>query len=133
MLLCNAKGYTNKLNGKHITKPKIAAAMPKIRPNNQNNIFIPINQVIPPKSNENISPGNLTTPQDAMAKKVYFTQLLLKNTHEANVNDKTAIKTIKITPLVPYPFFKIVGMPIPKISKEINGLNINDLTRWEFP
>ena len=87
MFFAKAKGYTNKLKTQHITNAKINAAAASVKPSIQNNNLTVNNQIIPSRSSEKISPGNLTKPHSDTPKNTSSTKLFCRNRQEINGNN----------------------------------------------
>lgn len=73
------------LNGKHIAKAKRTKTKPIKIPSTLNSIFTAINQAMPSRLNENINPGNLTSPHENTVKNTSSMKLFFKNKQDIKV------------------------------------------------
>lgn len=97
-----------------MTSASKTAASPNAKLNTQNSIFIPISQAKPPKSNENISPGNFTNPHEAIVINVSPTKLFFKNIQETNVY--VSIGKIITSAIIPPSTFCMAAYIMPDIK-----------------
>lgn len=70
--------------------PNIKAAIAKSMPRIQNKSFTVNNQIIPSKSREKITPGNLTKPQEKISSTISPIKLFFRHKQPTNVNDPIA-------------------------------------------